>query len=72
MTASLKNFDVIRSMTGNGRPLNSTLTFPLMIYLEAFTRLNMGRASAMTLIFFLFILVITIIQLRTMSREVSY
>jgi multiple sugar transport system permease protein len=72
VTASLKNFDVVRSMTGTGGPLNSTLTIPLMIYMEAFTRLNMGRASAMTLVFFLLILVITVIQLRVMTREVRY
>lgn len=72
VTASLKNFDVVRSMTGTGGPLNSTLTLPLMIYMEAFTRLNMGRASAMTLIFFLFILIITYIQLKLITREVHY
>jgi multiple sugar transport system permease protein len=72
VTASLKNFDVVRSMTGTGGPLNSTLTFPLMIYMEAFTRLNMGRASAMTLVFFLIILIITFIQLKVTTREVSY
>lgn len=72
VTASLKNFDVVRSMTGTGGPLNSTLTLPLMIYMEAFTRLNMGRASAMTLVFFLFILIITYIQLKLITREVHY
>ncbi|MCC7164043.1 MAG: sugar ABC transporter permease [Anaerolineae bacterium] len=72
VTASLKNFDVVRSMTGNGGPINSTLTLPLMIYLEAFFRMNMGRASAITFVFFLFILVITFIQLKTLTREVRY
>lgn len=72
VTASLKNFDVIKSMSGTGGPLNSTLTLPLMIYMEAFTRLNMGRASAITLVFFLFILVVTFIQLRVITRKVSY
>lgn len=72
VTASLKNFDVVRSMTGSGGPINSTLTLPLMIYLEAFFRMNMGRASAITFVFFLFILVITFIQLRVLTRDVNY
>lgn len=72
VTASLKNFDVVRSMTGNGGPINSTLTLPLMVYLEAFFRMNMGRASAITFVFFLFILAITFIQLRVLTREVRY
>ncbi|MCL4561077.1 MAG: sugar ABC transporter permease [Chloroflexi bacterium] len=72
VTASLKNFDVVRSMAANGGPINSTLTLPLMIYLEAFRRMNMGRASAMTLVFFLFILIITFIQLKLITREVRY
>jgi multiple sugar transport system permease protein len=72
VTASLKNFDVIRSMSGTGGPLNTTLTLPLMIYMEAFTRLNMGRASSITLVFFLFILIITFIQLKVITRDVRY
>ena len=72
VTASLKNFDVVRTMTGTGGPVNSTLTLPLMVFLEAFSKLNMGRAAAMTLVFFLFILIITVIQLRVTTREIQY
>lgn len=72
VTASLKNFDVVRNMTGTGRPLNSVLTLPLMIYMEAFTRLNMGRAAALTTVFFVMILIITFIQLKVITREVEY
>jgi multiple sugar transport system permease protein len=75
VTASLKNFDLIRTMSGNngaGGPMNSTLTMPLYIYMEAFTRLNMGRAAAITVIFFLIIMIITLIQLRVTQRNVEY
>jgi multiple sugar transport system permease protein len=75
VTASLKNFDLIRVMSGNngtGGPMNSTLTMPLYIYMEAFTRLNMGRAAAITVVFFFIILAITLIQLYVTQRNVEY
>lgn len=75
VTASLKNFDLVRVMSGNngtGGPVNSTLTMPLFIYMEAFNRLNMGRAAAITVIFFLIIMVITLVQLRVTQRNVEY
>jgi multiple sugar transport system permease protein len=75
VTASLKNFDLIRVMSGNngtGGPMNSTLTMPLYIYMEAFTRLNMGRAAAITVIFFFIILIITLIQLKVTQKNVEY
>jgi multiple sugar transport system permease protein len=75
VTASLKNFDLIRVMSGNngtGGPVNSTLTMPLFIYMEAFTRLNMGRAAAITVVFFLIIMAITLIQLRVTQRDIQY
>jgi multiple sugar transport system permease protein len=75
VTASLKNFDLIRVMSGNngtGGPMNSTLTMPLYIYMEAFTRLNMGRAAAITVVFFFIIMVITLVQLYVTQRNVEY
>lgn len=75
VTASLKNFDLIRVMSGSngtGGPMNSTLTMPLFIYMEAFTRLNMGRAAASTVVFFLIIMVITLIQLKVTQRDIQY
>ncbi len=75
VTASLKNFDLIRVMSGSngtGGPMQSTLTMPLFIYMEAFTRLNMGRAAAITVVFFLIIMVITLIQLKVTQRRIEY
>jgi multiple sugar transport system permease protein len=75
VTASLKNFDLIRVMSGNngtGGPMGSTLTMPLYIYMEAFTRLNMGRAAAITVVFFFIIMIITLVQLYVTQRNVEY
>ena len=75
VTASLKNFDLIRVMSGSngtGGPMNSTLTMPLFIYMEAFTRLNMGRAAASTVVFFLIIMIITLVQLKVTQRDIQY
>ncbi len=75
VTASLKNFDIVRVMSGNngtGGPMNSTLTMPLYIYMEAFTRLNMGRAAAITVVFFFIIMIITLVQLYITQRNVEY
>jgi multiple sugar transport system permease protein len=71
VTASLKNFAMVRNMTDGG-PIGSTLTLPLLIYRTAFYHLKMGVAAGMTVVFFLMILVITYIQLRVMQRHVEY
>jgi multiple sugar transport system permease protein len=74
VTASLKNFDLVRVMSANGTggPMNSTLTMPLYIYMEAFTRLNMGSAAAITVLFFFIIMIITLVQLYVTQRNVEY
>jgi multiple sugar transport system permease protein len=74
LISSLQNFTYVRLMSkdGFGGPLNSTLTMSLLIYKEAFFSLQMGRASAIAVIFFLIILVTTLIQRRVITREVDY
>jgi len=54
-------FTQVYVMTSGG-PQNSTYTAMLHIYNMAFKRLNIGYSSAMTVIFFLIILVISIFQ----------
>ncbi|HET8840452.1 MAG TPA: sugar ABC transporter permease, partial [Ktedonobacteraceae bacterium] len=64
-------FDQAKFMT-NGGPLNSTLTPMLEIYNAAFNDSRFGSAAAMSVILFLIIFVVTIIQRRlidTSSRE---
>lgn len=74
LISSLQNFTYVRLMSkdGFGGPLNSTLTMSLLIYKEAFFSFRMGRASAIAVIFFVIILIATLIQRRLITREVTY
>lgn len=60
------------SSQGDGGPLNSTTTVVLRVYREAFSHFRMGYASALTVVLFLIILIVTVIQLRVTSRQVEY
>jgi multiple sugar transport system permease protein len=55
-----------------GGPLNSTLTVAVYIYKVAFQDFKMGRASAITVVLFAIILLITVFQLRVLRRRVDY
>jgi multiple sugar transport system permease protein len=67
----LRIFTQVLNMTyqGEGGPLNSTKPLVLYIYNSAFKRFDMGYASAMTVILFLIILLVTLIQLKVMKSE---
>ncbi len=71
--SNLQVFTQIRSMSsaGTGGPLNSTISVVLYVYQQAFQSMpsKMGYASAMTAVLFLMILVITIVQLKVLSRN---
>jgi len=64
-------FEAAFIMTAGG-PADSTLFYAYKLFVEAFTFLNMGRASAMAWILFLIILVITLIQLWLSKKWVHY
>lgn len=70
----LRMFTQVLNMTrqGEGGPLNSTTTVVLRVYREAFGSLNMGYAAALTVVLFVIILGITIIQLRFLTRRFEY
>jgi len=71
LTFGFKLFDVIMVFTKGG-PANSTVTVTYNIYKEAFTSNRYGLATAKSLIFVAFILVVTVIQLKlTKKREVE-
>lgn len=74
LISSLQSFTFVRLMSkdGFGGPLSSTLTMPLLIYKEAFFSLQMGRASAIAVIFFAMVLIATLIQRRLLVREFEY
>ncbi|KAJ55350.1 ABC transporter permease [Actibacterium mucosum KCTC 23349] len=62
----LRIFDHVFNMTSNdpGGPLNSTKPLVLMIYDTAFNAFDMGYASAQTVVLFLILLIVSLIQLR--------
>jgi len=68
---SLKAFDVIAVMTDGG-PLNSTNVFVYYIYQNAFQWFKTGYASALALVLFVIIMLITLIQTRLARRWVHY
>lgn len=65
---ALKTFDLPFVMTGGG-PGHSTETLAIMIFQNAFTLNKMGYATALSLVLFLFILVISIFQLIVLKRR---
>jgi raffinose/stachyose/melibiose transport system permease protein len=67
ITGALKIFDMPYVLTGGG-PLNASLTLSMSIYNNAFSYERFGYSSSIGLVFFVFIAVITIIQLRLTRR----
>jgi len=59
---SFQAFDVVRVMTQGG-PVKSTTIFVYAIYEHVFVNLRVGRASALTVVFFAFLLGLTGLQL---------
>lgn len=66
--ASLKVFDQIYQMTGGG-PSGTTRPIIQYIYEAGFTGFRFGYASAISYIFFVLIIVVSVIQFRIMSRR---
>ncbi|MEM9524540.1 MAG: sugar ABC transporter permease [Pseudomonadota bacterium] len=62
----LRIFDHVFNMTTNnpGGPLNATKPLVLMIYETAFTSFDMGYAAAQTVVLFLILLIVSLLQLR--------
>lgn len=65
---SLKLFEVPQLMTEGG-PYRSTEPISLYIYEQAFQNYNFGYASAVGVVFFLIVLILTILTLRVMGGE---
>jgi multiple sugar transport system permease protein len=73
--SSLQVFSQVQNMSaqGTGGPLNSTLSLVLYVYQKAFGgAYQMGYASAMTVVLFALILVVTVVQLRLLTRRYDY
>jgi multiple sugar transport system permease protein len=67
----LRIFDKVYNMTadGKGGPLNTTRPLVLNIYQLAFTDYKMGYAAAQTMVLFLVLLAVTVIQLRALRTK---
>jgi len=65
----LRIFDHVFNMTTNnpGGPLNSTKPLVLMIYDTAFNSFNMGYAAAQTVVLFIILLLVSLLQLRLLK-----
>ncbi|WP_449539117.1 carbohydrate ABC transporter permease [Ferdinandcohnia sp. Marseille-Q9671] len=69
--SSFKVFDLIIVLT-NGGPANSTITPVVYLYQQAFIELKTGYASAISLVMFIIILLITYIQFVGQKKWVNY
>lgn len=68
LTNSLKVFDIILALTKGG-PGGSTYSATLQIYKDAFTNNNYGLGSAESIVYFLFVLVVTQLVLKAFSKK---
>ena len=68
LTNALKVFDIILALTKGG-PGNSTYSVTMQIYNEAFTSNNYGLGSAESILYFLFVVIITQLVLRAFSSK---
>jgi ABC-type sugar transport system permease subunit len=71
MISYLQEFTHIQVMTGGG-PIHSSETMVLYIYMKGFEDLQMGYASAMSIVLMGIILVITLVQLRLLRSRWEY
>ena len=69
--SSFKVFDAINIMTEGG-PGRSTYVLVYTIYTEAFQNYKFGYASAVALVLFLIILIVTLIQWKGQKKWVEY
>ncbi|MCL3778689.1 sugar ABC transporter permease [Actinomyces sp. 186855] len=65
---SFQVFDLVYSLTGGG-PGGATSTLVMAIYQAGFKNYQFGYASAMAMVLFLIILVVSIIQRRVLGKE---
>ncbi|WP_245174275.1 carbohydrate ABC transporter permease [Gallibacterium genomosp. 3] len=61
------NFDIIYLMTGGG-PANSTMTIPILAYNMGWGTKMLGRSSAVTVLLFIFLLLVCFIYFKVISR----
>jgi len=65
---SFQAFDVVRVMTQGG-PVRASTIFVYAIYEQVFVNLRVGRASALTVVFFVMLVGLTALQLRVWQKR---
>jgi multiple sugar transport system permease protein/sn-glycerol 3-phosphate transport system permease protein len=69
---SFQAFDMINVLTRGG-PVNSTNVLVYRLYEQGFTEIqNYGRASVVATLLFVVMFIVTLVQLRTLERRVTY
>jgi ABC-type sugar transport system permease subunit len=71
MLSSFQVFDIIQIMTGGG-PSDQTRVLVLDVYLNAFRFQRMGWAGAVSMVLFLIVFLVTIVQMRLLRTEWEY
>lgn len=71
VVASFQVFDMVYALTGGG-PEHRTEVIASQIYNEAFGAFRFGRASAIAVILFVLLVVITVLQQRFFARRITY
>jgi multiple sugar transport system permease protein/sn-glycerol 3-phosphate transport system permease protein len=69
--ACFQAFDIVRVMTQGG-PINATNTLIYYLYEQGFVSFRAGPAGVVTVVMFVIMLLITLIQLRYVERRVHY
>ena len=60
------------SMQAMGGPLNSTKSAALYIYQKAFTNFEMAQAGSASIILFIIIMAVTLVQMKFLDRRIDY
>nr|WP_157085940.1 sugar ABC transporter permease [Devriesea agamarum] len=71
VVASFQVFDTVYALTGGG-PQHRTEVVASLIYREAFVSFRLGRASAIAVVLFVLLVLITVVQQRWFSRRITY
>lgn len=69
--STFQAFDIIQVMTAGG-PVDATNTLIYYTYEQGFVAFNAGRAAAASMILFVIMLTVTLVQLRYAERKVHY
>lgn len=71
VVASFQVFDMIYALTGGG-PDHRTEVVATLVYNEAFESARLGRSSAVAVILFVLLVLITLVQQRYFARRITY